>query len=277
MCGIYGFLSNEPIPDKKNKLKIMGNKLKHRGPDQEGKYVDGEIALGIQRLSVLDPAQGKQPIFSNNKTLVIIHNGEIYNYQSLRMKLESKGYQFQTNTDTEVIVNLYQEKGVECLQDLNGMFAFAIYNIENNELFIARDRFGIKPLYYLNDGNKFIFSSELKGITVFDDIALNLSFDAIDLYLTMEYVPAPYTIYSDIFKLEQGSYLMINNGSIDKNKWYELSYQPKFTYTNENDYVEELDRLIMESIKKRTISDVPLGAFLSGGIDSSLIVAMLIN
>ena len=276
MCGIYGFLSIEPLPAKTNKLQIMGNTLQHRGPDQDGKYVDSEIALGIRRLSVIDPDKGNQPIFSNNKSLVIVHNGEVYNYKTLRKELEYKGYYFETNTDTEVIVNLYQEKGADCLQYLNGMFAFAIYNIENKELFIARDRFGIKPLYFYNgNNNKFIFSSELKGITVLDDFDLNISFDAIDLYLTMESIPAPFTIYDDVYKLEQGHYLQLKKGSVEKKKWYELSYQPKLNYSNELDYIEELDGLIDESVRKRTISDVPLGAFLSGGLDSSLITHYL--
>ena len=275
MCGIYGFLSNEPLPAKTNKLRIMGNKLKHRGPDQEGEYVDSEIAMGIQRLSVLDLDLGSQPIFSNNKSLVIVHNGEIYNYKKLRKGLESKGYHFKTKTDTEVIVNLYQDKGADCLQYLNGMFAFAIYNIKNKELFIARDRFGIKPLYYFKNTNKFIFSSELKGISIFDDIDLNISFDSIDLYLTMEYVPAPFTIYRDVYKLEQGCYLIYKNGLIEKNKWYVFSYQPKLNYDNEFDYLEELDDLIDKSVQRRTISDVPLGTFLSGGLDSSLITHYL--
>ena len=216
MCGIYGYHSDQYDHPNIDLLTKIGKSLRHRGPDQEGKYVDGEIALGIQRLSVLDPERGEQPIFSNNKSLVIVHNGEIYNYKSLRKKLESRGYHFQTNTDTEVIVNMYQEKGAESLNDLNGMFAFAIYNIENKELFIARDRFGIKPLYYFKDGERFIFSSELKGIQRCHDINLDLSFEAIDLYLTMEYVPAPFTIYKNIFKLEQGHYLLSQNGSFKK-------------------------------------------------------------
>ena len=275
MCGIYGYYSDQYKHNKLDVFKKIGKSLRHRGPDHEGEYVDGVIALGIQRLSVIDPEKGNQPIFSNNKLLVIVHNGEIYNYKSLRNKLESKGYNFKTNTDTEVIVNMYQDKGAECLKDLNGMFAFAIYNIENKELFIARDRFGIKPLYYFKDKNKFIFSSELKGIQTCKDIELDLSFEAIDLYLSMEYVPAPFTIYKNIFKLEQGHYLHSQNGSFKKEKWYELSYQPKFNLSNENDYLEKLDYLIKESVQLRTISDVPLGAFLSGGIDSSIITSYL--
>jgi len=277
MCGIYGFLSNEPLPAKTNILQIMGNKLKHRGPDQDGEYVDSEIAMGIQRLSILDPNLGSQPIFSNNKSLVIVHNGEIYNYNKIRKGLESKGYHFKTKTDTEVIVNLYQDKGADCLQYLNGMFAFAIYNIKNKELFIARDRFGIKPLYYTFQNNNFIFSSELKGIQSFPKIDLDISFDAIDLFLTMESIPTPFTIYKNIFKLERGHYLYFKNRNLENKKWYSLTYFPKFSFDNEADYVDELDGLIKNSIRNRLVSDVPIGAFLSGGLDSSLVASYMQN
>ena len=277
MCGVYGFISNDYTSDKKEKLQKIGNAIRHRGPDQTGEFINEFIAMGINRLSVIDIEKGNQPIFSNNKSLVIIHNGEIYNYKILRKNLETKGYIFKTNTDTEVIVNLFQEEGANCLKHLNGMFSFAIYNIVNNELFIARDRFGIKPLYYTFQNDNFIFSSELKGIQSFPKVDLDISFDAIDLFLTMESIPTPFTIYKNIFKLERGHYLYLKNRNLENKKWYSLTYYPKFSFDNEADYVDELDGLIKNSVRSRLVSDVPIGAFLSGGLDSSLVASYMQN
>ena len=277
MCGIYGFISPEIESEKKEIINAMSNELFHRGPDQIGNFINEYIALGINRLSILDIENGAQPILSNDKNFVIIHNGEIYNYRSLRAQLESKGYIFKTNSDTEVIVNLYQEKGPECLKDLNGMFSFAIYNIKNNDLFIARDRFGIKPLYYSKNVNKLYFASELKALQKVKYLPTEISYDAIDLFLTMENIPAPFTIYKDVFKLEPGHYLEFKNNKLLKKKWYELSYDNKFKIQNENEYIENIDFLIKNSIQKRMVSEVELGAFLSGGLDSSLIASYLQN
>jgi len=249
----------------------MGRTIRHRGPDQSGKYVIRDIALGIERLSILDLEKGDQPIFSNDGNFVIVHNGEVYNYKELRCELQKDGYRFQTDRDTEVIVNLFQHKGVKCLPDLNGMFAFTIYNLEKKEIFIARDRFGIKPLFYLNQGTNFIFASELKGILAHPHVNTTISADSIDLYLTMEFVPAPFTIYNEIKKLEQGHYLIWSKEGLQKKKWYEYSYHSKVCLKSEREYVEKLDHLISSSVKVRTRSDVPLGSFLSGGLDSSLI------
>ena len=275
MCGIYGFTTDYSYNKKKSILKNISQTIRHRGPDQSGEFINNDIAIGIERLSIIDIERGNQPITSNNGKFIIIHNGEIYNYIKLRDELIKVGYEFSTDTDTEVIVNLYQQRGPGCLSELNGMFAFAIYNIENKELFIARDRFGIKPLYYIFNNKQLIFASELKGIVEYPGIDLNLSYEAIDLYMTMEYIPSPFTIYQNILKLEKGHYILLQNGELKKEKWYELSYRPKLNYSNEFDYIEELDGLIDESVRKRTISDVPLGAFLSGGLDSSLIAHYL--
>ena len=275
MCGIYGFTTKYHHNEKAEILKQMGQTLRHRGPDQSGKYVVSDIALGIERLSILDLEKGDQPIYSNDGNFVIVHNGEVYNYREIRDKLQGLGYSFRSDTDTEVIVNLYQYKGLECLYDLNGMFSFAIYDIANNKLIIARDRFGIKPLYYLNNKSEFIFSSELKGLLAHPHVNPTISADAIDLYLTMEYVPAPFTIYKEIKKLEQGHYLLWSREGLERRKWYEYSYQPKIILKSDREYVEKLDHLIASSVKLRARSDVPLGSFLSGGLDSSLITYYL--
>ena len=272
MCGIYGFKSQlfSQI-EQKNILTKMGKILYHRGPDDSGEFINQNLAMGMRRLSIIDVKKGKQPIYSNDKNLIIVFNGEIYNYKEIRRSLEKKGYKFRTNTDTEVIVNLYQDKGLKCLDELNGMFSFAIYDINKDEVFIARDRFGIKPLYYSFQNNEFIFSSELKGITQYPNVELIINLKSLDLYLTMESIPAPLTIYKNIFKLEQGCYLLLRKNKLKIKKWYSLNYQPKFKSLSIDGYIEKLDYLIDNSVKLRTISDVPLGAFLSGGIDSSLI------
>ena len=218
MCGIYGFIKASRRSFHKDILRNMGLSLNHRGPDQSGKFVDDFIEMGIERLSILDIEKGNQPIFSNNKRYIIVHNGEIYNYQELRKKLEKLGFIFSTNTDTELIVNLYQYKKYKCLDDLNGMFVFAIYDSLKKEIFIGRDRYGIKPLYFFAKNKEFIFSSELKGILQHPAVESTISPDAIDLYLSMEYVPAPFSIFNDIEKLEQAHYLKFSNGVIKKNE-----------------------------------------------------------
>ena len=276
MCGICGFKSDEIAgEDQLPILRKMVESLIHRGPDDEGCFQHHNMAMGMRRLSVIDLKTGKQPIYSNNRNLVIVYNGEIYNYRELRQELIQKGYQFETHTDTEVIVNLYQHKGVKCLQDLNGMFAFAIYDTQNDELFIARDRFGIKPLYYTYQNHTLIFGSELKALLCYPDLSTNISLEALDLYLTFEYVPAPYSIFEDIYKLKQGHYLFLKDGELSEETYYSVTYRSKFTSSNHNDYLDELDALIDQAVKRRTISDVPLGAFLSGGIDSSMITYYL--
>ena len=275
MCGIYGFSLKKFSKNPKSVLTKMSEKIYHRGPDQTGLYIDDNVAMGIQRLSILDIKNGTQPIYSNNKRYVIVHNGEVYNYLKLKNYLQKKGYQFETNTDTEVIVNLFQHKGKKCLNDLNGMFAFAIYDLKKKEIFIGRDRYGIKPIYFYYDVEQFIFASELKGILCHESVKPSISPDSIDLYLTMEYVPSPYTIFNDIYKLEKGHFLLYDNSKLKKEKWYDISFTPKLMYKKEIDYINKLDTLMKDSVRFRTISDVSIGCFLSGGLDSSLITYYL--
>lgn len=271
MCGIYGFTTKTDKTKKENILEVIGSKIRHRGPNQSGKFINNYIALGIERLSIIDPQNGKQPIFSNDKNYVIVHNGEIYNYKELKSQLVNKGYFFDTKSDTEVIVNLYQQYGKECFKKLNGMFAFAIYDIKRDSLIIARDRYGIKPIYYYKKDSIFIFASELKGIKSHPDIECEISNKAVDLYFTMEYIPTPLSIYKNIFKMEQGSYLTVTKQKIKKEKWYDFQSNSNIITKNRNEYIEDLDYLINESVKLRMRSDVPIGTFLSGGLDSSLI------
>lgn len=278
MCGIFGFYTNKiSADDQISILKHMGERLIHRGPDAEGYFTHNHMAMGMRRLSIIDLETGKQPIFSCDKSHVIVFNGEIYNFRELRKDLKEKGYQFQTKSDTEVVVNMYQEKGAESLQDFNGMFAFALYDETKDELFIARDRFGIKPLYYCYQNDTLVFASEIKALLCYPSISREISADALDLYLTFEHVPAPYSIYKNIHKLEQGHYLILKNGRLIKKRYYKISYGNKHTSRNTAEYIEDLDLLINSAVKRRTISDVPFGAFLSGGIDSALIAYYLVK
>lgn len=278
MCGIFGFVSGSISYEKKHALlKAMGDKIVYRGPDDDGYAIHDNCALGMRRLSIIDLETGKQPIYNSDKTLLIIFNGEIYNYRKLRTRLLKEGCQFKTKTDTEVILKLYQVFGERCLNELNGMFSFAIYDITQQRLFIARDRFGIKPLYYSFQNNHFVFASELKSLLIHPEVKKSLSLESIDLYLSFEHIPAPYTIYKNIHKLEQGHYLIFKDQKLTNITYYQFSFKNKKPSINATDYLDELDHKLNAAVNRRTISDVPLGAFLSGGIDSSLICNYLVQ
>ncbi len=278
MCGIVGFISNKySLENKENLIRRMADAIRHRGPDDDGYFVDETIALGMRRLSIIDLQTGKQPIFNEDKSKVIVFNGEIYNYLDLKKQLLQSGHIFNTTSDTEVILHLFEQKGVDCVKDLQGMFAFAIYDVINKSVFIARDRYGMKPLYYSELDGQFIFGSELKTILQFPNIKKEIDFEALNYYLTFEHVPAPLSIFVNINKLEQGNYILIKNNKITINKYFNLSFQPKFEEKNINFYIENLDNLIDKAVASHTISDVPLGAFLSGGVDSSLITSYLVR
>ena len=212
MCGIYGFTTKFPDIEKAEILKHMGQALRHRGPDQSGNYLDDNVAMGIERLSILDVEKGRQPIYSNNGRCVIVHNGEVYNYREIRDKLKKMGYHFQTNTDTEVIVNLYQHKGLDCLSDLNGMFAFAIMDPIRKQLYLARDHFGKKPLYFFFQDGIFIFGSEIKAILqspVVHDV-IEIDDRALVDYMSIGYILTPKTIFQQIKQLQPASYAIID-------------------------------------------------------------------
>ena len=280
MCGFVGkvnFEKNNLI--HKSEILEMTNCLFHRGPDSGDTYIQNNIGMGFRRLSIIDLENGNQPMKSNDKNIIITFNGEIYNFKNLKQKLLSKGYNFNTNSDTEVIINLYIEYGESCLKYLRGMFAFVIFDRRKNKLFGARDRLGIKPFYYLLDKDKFIWSSELKGIKMSKNINLTINNDSIDQYLTYGYICGKNCIYNEVEKLEPGTFfsLMIdNNSSFKTKKYWSLDFQPDYS-KSKDDYIELLKSELDESVKIRMISDVPLGAFLSGGIDSSSVVALMNN
>jgi len=248
--------------------------MKHRGPDDEGYYVRRGVALGHNRLSIIDLSDGRQPIYNEDRTKCIIFNGEIYNYLDLRKELLSKGHVFSTKSDTEVILHLYEEKGVECVQDLRGMFAFAIWDEVNRVLFLARDRLGIKPLYYFQDTKWFCFASEIKSLLALDLIDREPNLLSIDQYLTLNYTIGPETMIKGVKKLMPGEYLVFNEGNTILKQYWDfgriLPAKASFGYC-----MQKMEALIEESIRIRLMSEVPLGAFLSGGVDSSVIVGVM--
>ena len=276
MCGIVGKYNLQPgEPVSPELIKAMCDKIIYRGPDDSGVYVDGEIGLGHRRLSIIDLSElGHQPMASQDKMIWITYNGEIYNFQVLRDDLITKGYTFKSNTDTEVIIYLYQEYGVGCLKYLRGMFAFVIWDQRKSILFLARDRIGKKPLFYYHDGGTFVFASEIKSILEDPSVKKEINFLAFYDYFKYLYVPDPKTIYKNIYKLEPGHFLICSKDRLEKIEYWDVSFEKELSMDLE-DISEELLRILNESVKLRMISDVPLGAFLSGGIDSSGVVALM--
>ncbi len=279
MCGITGFIatdSNVPVEPRAALLGRMCDSIYHRGPDEEGTLVRGRAALGMRRLSIIDIKTGQQPIFNSDGTLAIVFNGEIYNFRDVRAELETLGHQFRTNSDTEVIVHAYDEFGEECLDKLRGMFAFAIWDFSREELFIARDRVGKKPLFYAIASNgDFVFGSELKTILTHGGIELEVDTGALDAFLTFGYVPDEFCMIGGVKKLLPGHFLKVKHGRVTTQKYWDFDLRPSEVDRSDNDWAEMLIEQLREAVKIRLISEVPLGAFLSGGIDSSAIVALM--
>jgi asparagine synthase (glutamine-hydrolysing) len=275
MCGICGILNfNRDEKVDESVVRQMCKVISHRGPDDEGVYIQENVGIGMRRLSIIDLSGGHQPICNEDGTVWIVFNGEIYNYQSVRAELIQKGHRFATNSDTETILHAFEEYGEACPEKLNGMFAFAIWDDRDKRLFVARDRLGIKPLYYYLDENCFIFGSELKSILQVKKVPRNVNPVALDKFLTFEYIPAPISIFKDIHKLRQGHTLLWDRGRINIRCYWDLTYDvPK--KTSEAEICEELVDILQDAVKIRLMSEVPLGAFLSGGVDSSTVVALM--
>jgi len=275
MCGIAGIISYHQY--NKAKLKSMTDLLKSRGPDEEGFFYDKGICLGHRRLSIIDLETGRQPISNEDGHLTIVFNGEIYNYLEIKDKYLGNRHKFKTNTDTEVILHLYEEKGKDVVNYLNGMFSFAIWDSREKELFIARDRVGQKPLYYFNIGGSFAFSSELNSLMSVFPVEKEINWGALQDYLRYQYIPNPETAYKNVFSLSPGEFIVAKeyNGNINlKNvRYWKPQYKKKKYSLLEAENV--METLLIKSVKRRLISDVPLGSFLSGGLDSSLIVALM--
>jgi asparagine synthase (glutamine-hydrolysing) len=274
ICGIYAFASDPAID--RQLLEAMTDTLVHRGPDDAGYLVDSRIGLGHRRLSIIDLAGGWQPIFNEDRTKAIVFNGEIYNYQSLRETLLQKGHQFQTSSDTEVILHLYEDYGEACVEQLRGMFAFAIWDQKARTLLLARDRIGVKPLYYAVHGGRCVFGSEIKAIIRDPAIPRELDTEALDQYFSLLYVPAPLSIFSHVRKLPAGHTLMVTPDGVKLRQYWDLRFDPfEGEEASEAALIRGLKEIFSESVEMRLMSEVPLGAFLSGGIDSSAVVAVM--
>ena len=288
MCGIAGGVWSYgerglSIED----LRRMTDAIAHRGPDDEGHWMEMPknnpsviqarpspgVALGFRRLSIIDLSTGHQPLGNEDGKVQIVFNGEIYNYQQLRHRLEGSGHTFRTQSDTETIVHLYEDLGLECFEHLNGMFALAIWDGRNDRLVLARDRLGKKPLYYTFRDGGVVFSSELKSLMTLPGISKSIDFGAIDLFLTYQYIPHPHSIYQGIHKLPPGHYAVVENGQVRIEKYWQVDWSKEIAI-DQHTASEQLRELLADSIRIRLRSDVPLGAFLSGGIDSSLVVAI---
>ncbi len=279
MCGINGYVQyNETlsIQDLNLKIDLMNQKIIHRGPDDSGKYVSQNAAFGMTRLSIIDLKTGNQPIFNENKTKLIVFNGEIYNYKKIKEELKRKNYKFHTDTDTEVVLLAYEEYGKDCPNHLIGMFCFAIYDIISGETFIARDRAGEKPLYYINQKDHFAFASELKSLLATGSVAKKISRKALSQYLQLTYIPAPLTIFEDVYKLLPAHYIIIDKeGKIQIEKYWDVKYDRSNLINDYDKCKKELRQTIYNAVENSMVSDVPIGAFLSGGIDSSIIVGIM--
>jgi asparagine synthase (glutamine-hydrolysing) len=274
ICGIYEYQNRVPLD--RNVLENMLGVIRHRGPDDSGMHLDKDLALGMRRLSIIDLDGGKQPISSEDGKVVTVFNGEVYNYRELREQLQSRGHTLATASDTEVIVHLYEEFGEECVQHLRGMFGFAVWDARNRKLFVARDRLGIKPLYYMHAEGRLIFGSEIKAILEHPAVQTRLNPTALSNFLSLKYVPAPQTMFEGIYALPPGCSLTCDSNGVKVRRYWDLSFaNHRKTQCSEEACVEQLEALLRECVKLHLVSDVPFGAFLSGGLDSSTIVALM--
>jgi asparagine synthase (glutamine-hydrolysing) len=281
MCGITGwanFDSRTPPPEgARELLHSMCERMAHRGPDSEGSVVANGIALGIRRLAVIDLVTGEQPVYNEDQSVAVILNGEIYNYRELRQELEARGHNFRSQSDTETLPHLYEEYGEQMVDHLNGMFAFALWDYKRRKLFIARDRFGEKPLYWGVFDNTLLFASEPKVLLAHPVVKCSLNLQALRQYLSFDYVPAPLSIYEGINKLPAAHTLTLEKGKISTRLYWQLSYKTTQPPPSEAEAAEHLRELMADSVRMRLVSDVPLGVLLSGGVDSSSVAALAVQ
>ena len=269
MCGIAGYISDKK-PTKKV-IKAMTDRIIHRGPDGEGFYLDDKCALGHRRLAIIDLNTGNQPIYNKDKSIVIVFNGEIYNYLELKSDLEKK-YKFQTKTDTEVIVHGYEEWGIDVVKKLRGMFAFAIWDTNKEELFCARDQWGIKPFYYYKNNGTFMFGSEIKEFLDHPDFNKEFNGDILSSYLCFNSVPTRETFFKGVKRLEPGEYLIYKDGNIEIEKFFRMNFD--IENQDMDKIVKDIGKAMKDSVKHHEIADVEVGSFLSSGIDSSYLVSI---
>ncbi|MET0753625.1 MAG: asparagine synthase (glutamine-hydrolyzing) [Pyrinomonadaceae bacterium] len=276
MCGIAGWANLENKTSQNHSetvLHQMCERMKHRGPDSEGLWLDDSVALGMRRLSIIDLHTGEQPVYSEDRSIVVVMNGELYNFREVRAELEKRGHKFETQTDTEILPHLYEEYGEAMLEHINGMFAFALWDKRKKKLFIARDRFGEKPLYYGIFDGKLIFASEPKVLLEHPSVKAEINTEALRHYLSFDYVPAPLSIYKGIYKLPAAHFLTLENGEIKTRRYWNLSFHKNGSTPTVETAAKELREIISDAVRMRLVSDVPLGILLSGGVDSSTVAA----
>lgn len=274
MCGICGFVGFED----KNLLERMKNTIKHRGPDDQGSFIDKNISLGAVRLAIIDLSKaGNQPIHNEDESIWIVLNGEVYNFKEIRPKLEELGHKFYSNTDTEVVLHAYEEYGLDFVNHLGGMFVFAIYDSKKKKLILVRDRIGVKPLYYTFVDGKFVFASEIKAILEADFVKRDVDLNAFYDYLTFINIPAPHTLFKNIYKVPAGHMLIldIKTKKIETKKYWDIADYKIDEKIKEQEAIKKTESLLRNSIRLRMISDVPIGVFLSGGIDSTTVTALM--
>jgi asparagine synthase (glutamine-hydrolysing) len=278
MCGICGKLYYDPMTEvSPDLLRRMMDVISHRGPDGEGKYLSGPVGLGHRRLAIIDLNTGAQPMTNEDGTVWIVFNGEIYNFPELRRELLAKGHIFSSTTDTEVIIHLYEEYGVDCLARLRGMFAFALWDKKERTLFIARDRVGIKPVYYADTGAALLFASEIKSLLVDPDLRREVDPQMVDRFLTFLYPAGRETLFKGILKLAPGHYLLAKNGKVVCRKYWDLYFKRDESLTNFDDTASTLHAMVSNTVKDHMISDVPVGVLLSGGVDSTAILSCAVQ
>lgn len=269
MCGFCGFTGD--IADRENVIIGMMNKIIHRGPDSAGTHSDEDVTMGFRRLSIIGLEDGSQPMYNEDGSIVICFNGEIYNYHPIKEMLIEKGHVFKSHADTEVLIHLYEEKGEEMLNDLRGMFAFAIYDMKNKKLFAARDFFGIKPFYYGVFNNHLLFGSEIKSFLAFPDFKKEVNTVALENYLTFQYSVLDETFFKGVYKLKPGHYLVYKDGKIDVKRYFQPKFEPE--KAGLQDTIKKIEDVMLDSVKTHKISDVEVGSFLSSGVDSSFVAA----
>ena len=273
MCGICGILHFDGRPPSSEILSRMTESLRHRGPDAWGRRIDGPVGLGHRRLAIIDLSEmGSQPMANEDKTLWITYNGEIYNFKEVRADLEQLGHVFRSATDTEVILHAYENWGTECLSRFNGMFAFALWDSTRRRLWLVRDRLGIKPLFYSKQPDRLLFGSEIKAILCDPAFERQVDLEALHHFLSLNYTPAPFSLFKGIRQLLPGQYLLVEaNGRCHERSYWDISYSRQKD-GRESELCQEFDSVFADSVRRQMVSDVPLGAFLSGGVDSSALV-----
>jgi asparagine synthase (glutamine-hydrolysing) len=275
VCGIAGLIGRPEESIEASEVHRMCQTIAHRGPDDEGIYTSGPVGLGMRRLSIIDLSGGHQPIHNENKTVWLVFNGEIYNFPELRRELEARGHRFYTNSDTEMIVHLYEEMGADCVKKLRGMFAIALYDERKRSLLLARDRLGKKPLHYALHQGRLLFGSEIKTILAVAPELAETDHEGLLQYFYFGYIPDPYTAFAQIRKLPPGHLMEYANGKMHIRQYWDVSDYGTHPATSEEECLQELEKRLEEAVRIRLISDVPLGALLSGGVDSSIIVALM--